>query len=181
MPLSVTAGGGRVSLTQTQGSTLPISMSSMPLRPPDTPSLDATISCMGIPSGAQDPAADDPPLSNLMQAMSLAVANGIKEGVRQALDAITQQSTEHKISPARTKRESLSYDTRNNGDNEQKPARDSRDTDIEEEDYFGDEDNDESFGRPVKSQGRVGRRDNNLLNVSQHPALFRSAPNHGSR
>ncbi|KZT11546.1 uncharacterized protein LAESUDRAFT_755182 [Laetiporus sulphureus 93-53] len=93
-----------------------------------------------LPSGTSgaSPAGsvNDTELSKLMQAMSLAVANGIEKGVQKALNTMR---AEHKKAPSRAE--------------------------ADERGYYGDEDEvGDVEPSTTRSQGRTGPRDNNLLN-----------------
>lgn len=102
-----------------------------------------------------DLSVDDMPLSKLMRAMSIAVANGIQEGVKQAVDAVGDQ-TKRKAASASKLRSPVHRLAK-------------MEVDVEDRDgeYDGDEEEEEEAQR-VRSSTRRGPRGRrtNLFHVS---------------
>ncbi|KZT04246.1 uncharacterized protein LAESUDRAFT_761364 [Laetiporus sulphureus 93-53] len=95
------------------------------------------------------PSVDESDLTRLLQAMSLAVANGIKEGVQRALDAVVEQKSHC--------RSSGSADARRN------VTGGSAEMEFDEDEYFGDVEHRE---RPAaRTKCRRGPRSNNAFNA----------------
>ncbi|KZT12281.1 uncharacterized protein LAESUDRAFT_754761 [Laetiporus sulphureus 93-53] len=95
------------------------------------------------------PSVDESDLARLLQAMSLAVANGIKKGMQRALDVVVKQKSHC--------RSSESADTRRN------VTGGSAKMEFDEDEYFGDTEHHE---RPAaRTKCRRGLRSNNVFNA----------------
>ncbi|KZT05415.1 uncharacterized protein LAESUDRAFT_760288 [Laetiporus sulphureus 93-53] len=122
--------------------------------PPDNVPSAAVGSTLGPSSSAPDfgmsgPAIEETDLAKLMQAMSLAVANGIKEGVQRALKAVDAQKSNNRPGGVVSKCRNVTG----------KSVR----MELDEDEYFGDANERKTLTKRTKSQR--GPRDNNTLNA----------------
>ncbi|KZT01500.1 uncharacterized protein LAESUDRAFT_763635 [Laetiporus sulphureus 93-53] len=99
--------------------------------------------------GMSGPAIEETDLAKLMQAMSLAVANGIKEGVQRALKVVDAQKSNNRPGGVVSKHRNV--------------AGESVQMELDEDEYFGDADERKTLTERTKS--RRGPRDNNALNA----------------
>ncbi|KZT05325.1 uncharacterized protein LAESUDRAFT_760214 [Laetiporus sulphureus 93-53] len=120
---------------------------------------------VGPPVSTAERPIDDAPLSKLMQAMSLAVATGVREGVQKALDTVGNQGGHKGGRTQFGSRGNAGHGIHDRVDRSSRAATGSGRMDVDEEEYFGDEDEGGDACAILRSQGRKGPRDNNLFNA----------------